>query len=244
MKNLLLLAAQNKHLPKHFSAKATEAKDAVNIHMYGIFDADFGLNAADLVAALPEGDTPVNIFLNSPGGDVFEARAMAALIARHAGPVTTTIDGLAASAATYFALSASKVQITEGSLFMVHNSWTWTFGNKHDLRTTAELLDKVDGTIAADYARKTGASAEQIAAWMDAETWFSAQEALDNKFIDALLPSSQATIADKAKWNLSAYKNAPKIVTPPKDEGPTVEQLIAQQRNRNVARAALLEFSV
>ena len=243
MKNLLLLAAQNKHLPKHFSAKATEAKDAVNIHMYGIIDADYGLNAADLIAALPADDTPVNIFLNSPGGDVFEARAMAALIARHAGPVTTTIDGLAASAATYFALSASKVQITEGSLFMVHNSWTWAFGNKHDLRTTAELLDKVDGTIAADYARKTSASAEQIAAWMDAETWFTAQEALDNKFIDTLLPSAQATIADRAKWNLSAYKNAPKIA-PPKDEGPTVEQLIAQQRNRNVARAALLEFSV
>ena len=243
MKNLLLLAAQNKHLPKHFSAKATEAKDAVNIHMYGIFDADFGLNAADLVAALPEGDTPVNIFLNSPGGDVFEARAMAALIARHAGPVTMTVDGLAASAATYFALSGSKVQATEGSLFMVHNSWTWTFGNKHDLTTTAQLLDKVDGTIAADYARKTGASAEQIAAWMDAETWFSAQEALDNKFLDAILPSSQTGIADRAKWNLSAYKNAPKIASP-KDEGPTVEQLISQQRNRNVARAALLEFSV
>lgn len=244
MKNLLLLAAQNKHLPKHFSAKATEAKDAVNIHMYGIFDADFGLNAADLVAALPEGDTPVNIFLNSPGGDVFEARAMAALIARHAGPVTVTVDGLAASAATYFALSGSKVQATEGSLFMVHNSWTWTFGNKQDLATTAQLLDKVDGTIAADYARKTGASAEQITAWMDAETWFDTTEALDNKFLDAVLPSSQATIADKAKWNLSAYKNAPKPSAPPNDEGPTVEQLIAMQRARNITRAALLEFSV
>lgn len=242
MKNLLLLAANNSQLPKRFLAKKTEAdgKPAVNITMYGIIDADFGLNAAELAGALPNDNTPVNIFLNSPGGDVFEARAMSALIARHPGAVTMTIDGLSASAATYFALSAARVQITDGSLFMVHNSWTWTFGNKHELRQTSDLLDKVDGTIASDYARKTGAAAEQIASWMDAETWFSAQEALDSKFVDAVMPTNQQAVADAAKWNLSAYKNAPKIV-PPKG-GPTDDELIASQRRLFTARAALAEF--
>lgn len=243
IKNLLLLATSNKALPKRFAAKASsaEAKAPINIHMYGIFDADFGLNAAELAAALPADDTPVNIYLNSPGGDVFEARAMSALIARHAGPVTMTIDGLAASAATYFALSAAKVQITDGSLFMIHNSWTWTMGNKGELRKTADLLDKVDGTIAADYARKSGMSAEDISAAMEAETWYTAAEAVEAKLIDALMPTNQAAIADASKWNLSAYKNAPKI-TPPKDDGAT-DNAIAAQRNANRARAALLEFA-
>lgn len=242
MKNLLLLAASNSKLPKHFQAKKTETegKAAINITMYGIIDADYGLSAADLAAALPNDDTPVNIFLNSPGGDVFEARAMAALIARHPGAVSVTVDGVAASAATYFALSASRTMITDGSLFMVHNSWTWTFGNKHELRQTSDLLDKVDGTIAADYARKTGAKSEQIASWMDAETWFSAQEALDNKFVDAVMPTNQQTIADAGKWNLSAYKNAPKIA--PQKSGPTDDELIANQRRLFTARAALAEF--
>ena len=109
--------------------------------------------------------TNIDLRINSPGGDVTEARAMTAAIVAHTGKVISHIDGLAASAATYLALAGDKVHITDGGLFMVHNSWTLAWGNKHEMRSTADLLDKIDGTIANDYARKTGATAEQIAAW-------------------------------------------------------------------------------
>jgi ATP-dependent Clp protease protease subunit len=120
---------------------------------------------------------------------------------------------------------------------MVHNSWTLAYGNKSELRTTAELLDKIDGTIHADYMRKTAATAEQVTTWMDATTWFTAQEALAAKFIDVIDPNTKQGSAD-AKWNLSAYPNAPK--TPEKPPEPDLTALAAQQTQLNRNRLRLI----
>lgn len=184
-----------------------------HVYVYDVIDAWWGANATALVEALKQaGDRAVHLHINSPGGDVFEARAMAAAVVAHPAKVTAHIDGLAASAATYLALAAREVRMTDGGLFMVHNSWTIAFGNRSELRATADLLEKIDGTIAADYARRTGATAEQVRSWMDAETWFTAQEALDAKFIDAIDANTQGDAQASASlrsWNLSAYANAP-----------------------------------
>ena len=159
-------------------------------------------SATSLIKALAEaGDHVIHLHINSPGGDVFEARAMAAAMVAHSKPVIAHIDGVAASAATYLALAASEVRMSDGGLFMVHNSWTMAMGDRTELRSTADLLEKIDGTIAADYRRKTGASAEQVANWMNAETWFTAQEALDNGFVDRMKKTGKA----KNTWNLAAF---------------------------------------
>jgi ATP-dependent Clp protease, protease subunit len=209
--------------------------DGAHIYVYDVIDSYWGASAASLVSALASaGDKTVHMHINSPGGDVFEARAMAAAIVGHAGKVVAHIDGVAASAATYLALAASEVRMTDGGLFMVHNSWTMAMGNKTEIRSTADLLEKIDGTIAADYARKTGASNDQVVAWMDAETWFTAQEALDAKFIDAI-DSNTKSDSKSAQWNLSAYANAPKEDPPPADD--LTEKVAAQlQHNRNRLR--------
>lgn len=187
-----------------------------HIYVYDVIDAWWGASAAALIEALQgAGDRAVHLHINSPGGDVFEARAMAAAIVAHPGKVTSHIDGLAASAATYLALAASEVRMSDGGLFMVHNSWTIAYGDKAELRGTADLLDKIDGTISADYARRTGAAADQVKAWMDAETWFTAAEALDAKFIDAIDANTKRAAgqaqaqAAANRWDLSAYANAP-----------------------------------
>lgn len=196
----------------------TESTDTeAHLYVYDVIDAWWGASAAALIASLAEvGDREVHLHINSPGGDVFEARAMAAAIVAHPGNVVTHIDGLAASAATYLALAGNEVRMTEGGLFMVHNSWTLGYGDKAELRKTADLLDKIDGTIAADYARRTGASAEQVTTWMDAESWFTPQEALDAKFIDAIDPNTKREALAKAeaspgRWDLSAFAHAPKL---------------------------------
>jgi len=224
----------------------TELTDSeAHLYVFDVIDAWWGANAADLVTALAEaGDRTVHLHINSPGGDVFEARAMASALVAHSGDVISHIDGLAASAATYLALAGSSVRMTEGGLFMVHNSWTMAWGNKSELRDTANLLEKVDATIAADYARKTGATLDQVVAWMDAETWFTSAEALDAKFIDAVDPNtkrsdnkaSDSAQALAARWNLSAYSNAPKLQPPANDPG--LDGLLNQklQANRNRLR--------
>ncbi|MDO8777078.1 MAG: Clp protease ClpP [Burkholderiaceae bacterium] len=217
-------------------ATATDA----HIYINDVIDSYWGASAAGLITALAgQQDKTVHMHINSPGGDVFEARAMAAAVVAHPGQIIAHIDGICASAATYLALACNEVRMTDGGLFMVHNSWTMAYGNKAELRTTADLLDKIDGTIVDDYARKTGASNEQVVAWMDATSWFTAQEALAAKFIDAIdANTKQGSAGTQARWNLSAYPNAPK--TPEAPPEPDLTALAAQQTQLNRNRLRLI----
>jgi ATP-dependent Clp protease, protease subunit len=245
-KLLQLLRDNAKNGTEGVPAVRTESTDSeAHIYVYDVIDAWWGASAAGLIAALADvGDRQVHMHINSPGGDVFEARAMASAIVAHPGNVITHIDGLAASAATYLALAGNEVRMTEGGLFMVHNSWTLGYGDKTELRKTADLLDKIDGTILADYARRTGAAADQVKAWMDAETWFTPQEALDAKFIDSIEANTKreaSAQASAARWNLNAYANAPKLLERPEAE---LEGRIAAQLQHNRNRLQLLSHAI
>lgn len=225
--------------------EATEA-DA-HVYVYDVIDAYWGASAAALITALQvAGDRTVHLHINSPGGDVFEARAMASAIVAHTGKVISHVDGLAASAATYLALAGNEVRMTDGGMFMVHNSWTLAWGNKAELRDTANLLDKIDGTIAADYARKTGKDQKTIVDWMEAETWFTAAEAKAAGFVDAIDPSAKADAGSAdakalaSAWNLSAYSNAPKDLQASAQQQAEIQAAIARQQQRNRNRLRLL----
>lgn len=200
----------------------TTGDGQAHVYVYDVIDAWFGASAAGLVQALAGfRGQDVTLHVNSPGGDVFEGRAMAAAIVAHDGQVIVQVDGLIASAATYLARAANEVRITDGGRYMIHNSWTLGIGDKTDLRQIADLLDGVDADIANDYARQTGASLEQVKAWMDAETWFSAADAVANKFANSVTPNSRrdaaasASAANAARWNLRAYAHAPQFEPPP-----------------------------
>lgn len=238
MKNrkLLQLLKDNARAEGPIAIRMDATETDVHVYVNDVIDSYWGASATALITALAgQQDKTVHLHINSPGGDVFEARAMSAEVVAHPGKVVAHIDGVCASAATYLALACSEVRMTDGGLFMVHNSWTMAWGNKAELRDTANLLEKIDGTIISDYARKTGASTEQVAAWMDATTWFTAQEALDAKFIDAIDPNTKQTSdATQAHWNLSAYPNAPeqKEEQPEPDLSALAAQQIQINRNR------------
>ena len=188
-----------------------------HIYVYDVIDSFWGASAKSLIQALASaGDKAVHLHINSPGGDVFESLAMAAAIVAHPTPIAAHVEGVAASAATSLALACATCDILEGSLFMVHNSWTLAMGDKTDLRATAALLEKVDAGIVGTYCRATGCTADEAIAWMEAETWFTAAETVDAGFAAAVTPASQrapaeAAQASAARWNLSAYAHAPKL---------------------------------
>lgn len=222
-----------------------EADDeAAHIYVYDVIDAWWGASATGLLQAFAAiGKRDAHLHINSPGGDVFEARAMAAIVVAHPGNVAVHIDGLAASAATYLALSGNSCSITQGGMLMVHESWTLAYGNKGELRKTSDLLAQIDDTIIADYARRTGKPADEVRGWVEAETWFAAEKALELGFVDAVDPNTKRAAdasaqASAARWNLSAYANAPKIEQPP--PGPDLSALVTQQLQANRNRLRLL----
>lgn len=185
-------------------------------------------------------EATIHLRINSPGGSVFAARAMEQALCDHKGTVIVHIDGLAASAATFIAMAGDEVIMAKGAMFMIHKAWTGMWGNANDLRKEADLLDKIDGTLAETYASKTGKELDQVSSWMTDETWFTAAEALEHGFATSIAE----TEAKAGAWNLSAYDKAPKPkaqapvpVPDPKHEPTTITD---DHRARQVQRLALI----
>ena len=205
-----------------------EGSDEATLYLYDVVVGDKltaeywgGVCAQELVpqiAAIQA--STINLRINSPGGDVFAAQAICAALKQHSARVVGHIDGVAASAATAIACACDDVIMSSGGLYMIHNAWTFAMGNRNDLQKTVDLLEKVDGQLASQYVTKTSKTLEQIAAWMDAETWFTAEEALAEGFANSIGESKKAN----ATWNLSAYGNAPKaFCAPPADPMPNTQ---------------------
>lgn len=216
---LAALVMDNAREPEKRAIRVEAAADgALNVYVYDVIDSVWGASSKALIDALAGSDAKrVNLRINSPGGDVFEARAMVTAVraAQAQGrKVVSYIDGLAASAASYLALAADRVVMSDGAFLMIHKAWSYAVGNADDLRTTAELLDKVDASIVDEYERKTGASRDQIVEWMAAETWFTANEAKTYGFADEIA-GGEGTAAKARAWKLEAFENAPKSLAEP-----------------------------
>jgi ATP-dependent protease ClpP protease subunit len=198
------------------SPQAKDDGEEATLYVYDAIGAWFGIAAADFVAALADIKAKtIHLRINSPGGSVFEAEAMQTALQQHPARVIAHIDGMAASAATGLAIGAEEIEISDGGMFMIHNAWNIAIGNADDMLEMAALLEKVDANIAADYQRKTGASAEQIAEWMKAETWFSAAEALEHGFVDRIYkPADDGDAADDCKPKKAKAQAAANLTDP------------------------------
>lgn len=153
----------------------------------------------------------IELRINSPGGDVFAARAMAQAIREHPGKVTAYVDGVAASAASLLAVTAAETVMAPGSMMMIHEAWTIALGNKGDFLATAALLEKIDASIVETYQAKAGGEPEAWAAAMAAETWYTAAEAVAAGLADRVSEAKPA--AAQAAWDLSVYDKAPAAKT-------------------------------
>ena len=171
-----------------------------------IFDeiGTYGVTAQDFISEIKGlKDMPINIRINSLGGDVFDGMAMYNVIKRREAKTTVYIEGIAASIATIIALGADEVIMAENSLFMIHNAWGGTSGEAKDMRKTAETLDKITSELTDIYVKKTGLSYDALAEMMDEESWLNAQEAFDLGFIDTISDSIKVA----AKYDVSKFKN-------------------------------------
>lgn len=153
----------------------------------------------------------IHIRINSPGGSVFDGTAIYNAIKQHKSHTIGHIDGLAASIASVIALAADEVRMAENAFLMIHEPFSIVIGTAQDMRDEADLLSKVAGTIAKTYANKTGKEEAEIKDIMAAETWMTAQEAIDNGFIDKIEETKDEK-SDKSQsimFDLSAYANVP-----------------------------------
>jgi ATP-dependent Clp protease protease subunit len=167
----------------------------------------YGVTAKGFLAelgALPD-DAAIDLRLNSPGGSVFDAVAIYNALKRHTGEITIWIDGIAASAASYIAMAGDTIVMPENAFLMIHDPSGLVMGTAEDMRSTAEALDKVKGSLIQGYAAKSGKSDDEIAILMAAETWFDAEDALDLGFIDRIAEPVKLA----ASFDVARFRNAP-----------------------------------
>ena len=162
------------------------------IYLYGPISEwmDDAINANDVINAIdsiPPGTEQVFFCINSPGGDIFEAKAICANIRRISCQTIAVVDGLCASAATSIALACGKVQMDRGAYFMIHQASSVVFGNKLDMRKMAETLETIEQSIVDAYVGKTGLPREEVVSMMEETTWFKANEAREKGFVDEVI---------------------------------------------------------
>ncbi|MCC9600765.1 Clp protease ClpP [Stieleria sp. JC731] len=175
--------------------------DEVSIEIYDVIGDDpwtgGGVSEKTIVDILNRNrNKPVSVRINSFGGDVYAGLVMFNALASHPQPVTTTIEGIAFSAASYLALSGTKVRMYRNSDIGIHRASTVTIGNRHDHESTTKWLDTIDEHIIDIYQDKTGKSRAQITKWLEGTsdgTVFSATEAKRLGFCDEIIDPKGAS---------------------------------------------------
>lgn len=129
----------------------------------------------------------IEVYINSPGGDVIAASQIYTMLVEHKGNVTVKIEGLAASAASIIAMAGTTVLMAPVAYMMIHGASTITWGNQNDLRHEADVLAEIDKGIRDAYRLKTGLRESRIAQMMEDETWMSAKTCIELGFADGYI---------------------------------------------------------
>lgn len=162
------------------------ADGGVDVYIYDEIGY-WGVTAKDFVAELANaGDGPLTVHINTPGGDVFDGLAIYNAIAARDN-TTTVVDGIAASAGSFIMQAGKKRRMTRNGQVMIHNASGLVIGEAKDMREMADLLDKTTANIADIYAQRSGTDLDTWLEAMDAETWYSGQEAVDAGLADEVV---------------------------------------------------------
>jgi ATP-dependent Clp endopeptidase proteolytic subunit ClpP len=200
-----------KQKPGGGSWYSISAKDTGPVEVF-IYEeiGGWGIGAAEFVKDLrAHKGKDISLRLHTPGGSVFDGNAIYNALKNHAGKVTTSIDGWALSIGSLIALAGDTVKMAENALYMIHNPWGLMAGDAEEMRKTADLLDKIKATMAKTYAEKSGKDIGTIDAWMNEETYFTAQEAKDAGFCDEIGDEMKLAACAKVDFKALGYKHPP-----------------------------------
>lgn len=152
----------------------TNSEDGYDLKIYDyIGKYDFGTNELEEELNKAKGK-PLNVYINSYGGEVFEGFAIYNILKRYEGYKTITVDGIAASIASVIALSGDKLRMNKASMFMIHNASSWAYGTADEMDKVVQSLRQINSVIRGIYLEKVNVSEEQLTEMMNAEKYLTA----------------------------------------------------------------------
>lgn len=157
----------------------------------------------------------LNIYINSPGGDVFTASTMISMLQRvkdKGTVINAYVDGLSASAASFLMMIADNVNLYKNSTVMIHKPMSWAMGNANDMQKTIDALNKIEDSVMMPmYMNKSKVSEDEIRGLIEAETWLSAKD-MDKYFNVTLLEEEKVAVASVQSDLFKNYKNVPDFI--------------------------------
>jgi len=186
----------------------------------------FGISAKEVAQALdelPSSVTEIDLQVNSPGGEALEGIAILNLLRAHPAKVKATVEGLAASAASFLVAGADETIMARNSQLMIHDAWGLVVGNAEDMTQLAGVLDKLSDNIASIYADKAGGTTEDWRAAMKAETWYTADEAVTAGLADSVVTVDEPAPANAFDLSVFAHSgrtDAPDPFIPAQSDAP------------------------
>lgn len=202
------------------------AGDTAVLRIYDYVDM-WGVNAVDFASELDGVTTAkLRVEINSPGGDVWDGIAIYTALRAHPAHVTTRVDGMAASIASVIVQAGDHRVMMSAGQMMIHEAWSLVVGSAGEMRTFADVLDQQSGVLAGIYAERAGGghTVEEFRGLMKAETWLTAQGAVDAGLADEVVtpelqktpPASNAVSADDLHATLRDLSAKLAVAFPPK----------------------------
>ncbi|MEU6582824.1 head maturation protease, ClpP-related [Nocardia sp. NPDC046763] len=200
----------NARTPRQWYSIRNAAKgDNPTVYLFDEIDSYWGVSAEEFARELDGIDAEqITVKINSPGGNVYDGLAIMNALIDHPAKIITSVEGLAASAASFIAMAGDERVMRPGAELMIHNAWMVAIGSATDLRAAADQLERTSANLASIYADRSGGELADWQAAMDAETWYSAQEAVDAGLADRIEKAGKAADAEptsKARWDLSRF---------------------------------------
>lgn len=157
----------------------------------------------------------LNLYINSPGGDVFTASSMISMLNRvkdKGTKIEAYVDGLSASASSFLMMVADNVNLYKNSTVMVHKPMSIAIGNAFDMQRTIDALNKIEDSVMMPmYMSKAKASEKEIKALIDEETWLNAKD-MDKYFNVNLLDTEKVAVANIKSDLFKNYKHVPDYI--------------------------------
>lgn len=188
--------------------------DLVNIEIYGPIGEDyFSENStsakqfSDMMKDVAPGAS-IDLYVNSPGGNVHDGMAIHSQLKRHQGKVTAYVDGVAASIASVIIMAADTIEMPRNAMIMIHDPRTIAAGTSKDMRKIADALDRHAEAIVSVYESRTDLPRKKLSAMMAEETWMTGDVALSLGFCDRCTEEA-AIAASLEKFDFSCFRNFP-----------------------------------
>ncbi|RDU22203.1 head maturation protease, ClpP-related [Anaerosacchariphilus polymeriproducens] len=199
---------------KYYSMAVDEGTKAASIQIYGDITSfpwsESDVSSFNLSKEIEGLDVnTIEVYINSYGGEVSEGLAIYNSLKRHKAKIKTVCDGFACSIASVIFMAGDERVMSNASLLMIHNAWTYTAGNANDLRKAAEDLEVITQASIHAYMESVTISEEELKNLLDHESWLSANDALEKGFVTSVVGETKSDkVSQSAKRSVLNFVKA------------------------------------